>query len=90
MLLRLAWLLANLRWLARRGPRTRYHGTPLLGVPACEACGVREGTGLVPSELQPAGVYLCEWCHRRWRKANQTMAVPKSRRPKGGTGGRAA
>jgi hypothetical protein len=90
-LFRLAWLLANLRWLAGRGPRTRYHGTPLKGVPACEACGVREGTVLVPSKLQPTGVYLCEWCHRRWRRANQLLAVPKSRRPKNGGGnGRAA
>lgn len=92
LLLRLAWLLANLRWLLGRAPRTRYHDAPLTALRACEACEAKEATVVVPSELEPGReVFLCEWCYRRWRRANQTMAVPKSRRPKkGGGNGRAA
>jgi hypothetical protein len=91
------WVVARaVDWCRRlvglRGWRSAVHATPLKALIACESCEEREATVRVPSELEERDVWFCEWCYRRWRKANRTMAIPKTRKPtrNGGPGGRAA
>lgn len=97
LLLLVAGVLARLSrvcgWILRRQPGTVVRPEVLTPTLGCEVCEQRDATVGVPSQLEEREVFMCDWCYRRWRRANEVRAIPRTRKPKskrGGRGGAAA